>query len=274
MDDISFEDMDCFIATPIGPEKSEIRRQADGVIKSAIQPVLEEFGFNVHIPHELSSPGSITKQVIEHLLEDDLVIVNLTNLNPNVMYELAVRHAKRKPVIALAEENTSLPFDIYDERTVFYTNDMAGVEEIKPKLQDTIVKAIKDEKPDNPIYNAVESSIMQEVAAKSENDVEKYILNKLNKIENNLTQNAADKYDDPPKITATCIIEDNNISLNNIKNQLKKTKLKGIARIKQDREGIKIKFPAEQQFINTIDEVLSNLNIKYKLYRNATFSRT
>lgn len=144
----------CFIITPIGIETSETRDKAEGVIE-AIKPVLENLGFEIEIPHQMPKPGSITQQILNSILYDDLVIANLTELNPNVMYELAVRHASGKPVVTIAEIDTKLPFDITTERSIFYSNDMRGV----PKLQEALRKTINaiefdNYEADNPIYRA------------------------------------------------------------------------------------------------------------------------
>lgn len=116
------KDKTCFIITPIGDDQSDIRRAADGVIDAVIIPSLMEIGFkedNIIAAHRMANPGSINKQVITSVLDCDLAIANLTNLNPNVMYELAIRHAVRKPVIQICQKGTRLPFDITEERTIF-----------------------------------------------------------------------------------------------------------------------------------------------------------
>jgi len=176
----------CFVITPIGAPESATRRAAQGLLDAAIKPVLNEQGYDVFVAHEISSPGSITKQVIQHLLEDDLVVANLTGLNPNVMYELAVRHAKRLPVVSLAEEGTDLPFDIADERTIFYRNDMTGVEALKPSLEATVKSAAKEKQSDNPIYRAARSMIIRESAETK--DADRYIMERLDSIDTVLSR--------------------------------------------------------------------------------------
>lgn len=104
----------CFVVSPIGGDGTETRRSIDGLMDAAIEPALVESGFEVSVAHRMVSPGSITNQVIELLLTADLVVANLTGLNPNVMYELAVRHAARKPVVTIAEIGTPIPFDLQE----------------------------------------------------------------------------------------------------------------------------------------------------------------
>ncbi|TCT42625.1 hypothetical protein EDB29_102463 [Vibrio crassostreae] len=175
----------CFIVTPIGADNSDTRRHADGIIDAVIEPVCKALGLEVVVAHRIDTPGSITTQVIEHVLNDELVIANLSELNPNVMYELGLRHCARKPVISLAVDGTRLPFDISDERTIFYKNDMAGVVVLKDRLQTLAVEALNDEEPDNPVYRAITHNVMKEIAVNENVDGQlgKYLLGKMDKLE-------------------------------------------------------------------------------------------
>lgn len=183
----------CFIITPIGNDGSETRKRAEGVISAVIEPVLNDNNYEIIISHRISDSGSITNQIIGHILNDSLVIANLTGLNPNVMYELAVRHAKRKPVICIIEKNTQLPFDLAGDRTIFYDDNMASVTLTKKALDEAIKSIKDDEKLDNPIYRAIQNEIaliqnenISQMAKKIdgvEGNTLKIILDKLNLME-------------------------------------------------------------------------------------------
>lgn len=180
----------CFIVTPIGGEHSDIRRAADGLIDSVLEPICNELDLEMFVAHRIDTPGSITTQVLEHVLNDDLVIANLTTLNPNVMYELAVRHSANLPVICLAQNGTVLPFDISDERTIFYENDMAGVNRLKPLLSKMVSDALTETNYDNPVYRAAKHKVMKDIHPQE--DFHSYILDRLDRFESMLTSKRQD----------------------------------------------------------------------------------
>lgn len=178
----------CFIITPIGDENSEIRRHIEGIIDAVIKPALEEW-YEIEVAHRISTPGSITKQIIEAIYNSKLVIANLTNCNPNVMYELALRHGIGKPVIMIAEDGTRLPSDVMMQRTIFYRNDAMGVLKLRGDLRDTASK-IDFEKPSGLVFEALgeishDAAMLKNVAEKDSDSQEplEYIMQRLDRIE-------------------------------------------------------------------------------------------
>jgi hypothetical protein len=125
----------CFVISPIGSADSDIRKYADKVLRFVIKHSLEPIGYHVTRADEISEPGTINLQVIKRIIESDLVVTDLTGTNPNVMYELAIRHAVRKPSILIARIGEKLPFDIVSERTVLFDiNDIESVEGTRKEI--------------------------------------------------------------------------------------------------------------------------------------------
>ena len=170
----------CFVVARIGGKESKERRKIDGLLASVLRPVLEPMGFEIEAAHEIDDSGSITTQVVQRLLESELVVADLSGLNPNVMYELAVRHCKRLPVVTLAEESTSLPFDIVSERTLFYEPDHLGVAELKKQLPAAVNQALSTNQPDNPVYRGIAASVLSSVSGE---ESQALILTRLSGIE-------------------------------------------------------------------------------------------
>lgn len=165
----------CFVVTPIGAPGSDIRRHIDGVIKSAIEPVFDykyndKNEYDVQAAHTYFDSTSITKQVYQKLYDSELVIVNLTGKNPNVMYELGIRFCFGKPTILIAEEGTELPFDINERRTIFYTNDAFGMYDLIESLK-KIKNSIKLDDIDSPVHDAIkQKQLFTEIEQKSGDD--------------------------------------------------------------------------------------------------------
>jgi hypothetical protein len=97
----------CFFVTPIGSANSPERKRADEIKKYILNEVLSA-KFKVLRADELAQPGSISHQVIKWLYEADLVVADLTGQNPNVVYELAIRHAFNKVSIHLIDPRETL----------------------------------------------------------------------------------------------------------------------------------------------------------------------
>lgn len=108
----------CFYISPIGLDDSEERLHADLFMGALVEPALQEFGLKLVRADQIGQPGLISKQVIEYIVRAPLVVADLSFHNPNVFYELALRHAVRKPIVQLIREKDKLPFDVREFRTV------------------------------------------------------------------------------------------------------------------------------------------------------------
>lgn len=179
----------CFVITPIGDNNSEIRRHIDGIIDQAIVPALGE-KYEIVVAHRKYEIGSINDRVIRNVFEADLVIANLTNTNPNVMFELAIRYSFGKPAIVIAEEGTKLPFDVVDENTIFYINDPAGANELEQKIIEFEKTIASENKKYGPVYKVIKAiPLYDEVESGkdvSQDKVLQYVIDRLDSLEKNL----------------------------------------------------------------------------------------
>ena len=129
----------CFVIAPIGNPDSDTRKRSDQVLRHVIKPAVASCGYEAVRADEIEKPGMITSQVIQHIVTDPLVVADLTEYNPNVFYELAIRHALRKPFIHLIEEGEQIPFDIASTRTIYVNHrDLDSVASAKNEIMKQI----------------------------------------------------------------------------------------------------------------------------------------
>lgn len=123
----------CFYISPIGDEDSEERAHADLFLGSIVEPAIEEFGLRVIRADKIGKAGMITAQIIEYVLRSKLVIADLSYHNPNVFYELCLRHVCRLPTVQLIRKADRIPFDLDQFRTIQI--DTTSIFTMVPNLQ-------------------------------------------------------------------------------------------------------------------------------------------
>lgn len=131
----------CFVICPIGESGSDIRKRANKLRKSIIEPAMEGFGFEVVRGDDLhSEEGQINIEVIQAVRESELCIVDISVPNPNVYYELGLRHESGKPLILLmAKGSGKPPVDIAAHRYIEYDlSTKQGIYEAKYQLKDFV----------------------------------------------------------------------------------------------------------------------------------------
>lgn len=151
------DDNSCFIICPIGEEDSATRKRSDELLEFVIEPALKECGYIAYRADRLDHPGSITSQVIRHIIDSPLVIADLTEANPNVYYELAIRHVTRKPLVQMITKESKLPFDVNQMRTIHYDLSLHGARQTVQSLLNQIrnVESKKENEVDTPISIAL-----------------------------------------------------------------------------------------------------------------------
>jgi len=163
----------CFIITPIGDKGSEIRKRIDELIDELIAPALEKSAIKLTlcVPHRNYEPENITHEIISHLLHDKLVIANLSGLNPNVMYELGLRHATALPLVIIAENGTKLPFDTDKERTLFYDPELNDIDHERNELVKAIDAAFRREGKDNTVTRVAQLQAIKNSSLQNASDL-------------------------------------------------------------------------------------------------------
>jgi catechol 2,3-dioxygenase-like lactoylglutathione lyase family enzyme len=138
-----------FVACPIGAENSPERNRSDQLLEHILYPVIDDL---LGKPDEvivradtIGEPGRITSHIARELDIADVVIADLIGLNPNVMYEVGVRHTLNKPLVLMAIDGQLLPFDLHDYRTIFYKLDLKGIKPAQEQLKKQLEKILSKE---------------------------------------------------------------------------------------------------------------------------------
>ncbi len=107
----------------------------DSVLEDAIRPAVEACNLRAVRADEIYEPGSIPDQIHKGITDSLLCIADLTALNRNVVYEVALAHARGRPVILVTQDSPeSLPFDLRYFRILKYAPTRDGLHRLRETL--------------------------------------------------------------------------------------------------------------------------------------------
>jgi hypothetical protein len=113
------------------------------VLRFIVDRAAQELGLTAVRADQISDPGQITLQVIDHILGARAAVADVTDLNPNVFYELAIRHSAHLPVVIIAEKDCELPFDIAQMRTIFFqSTDLQSADQCRSDIVSHLKRAL------------------------------------------------------------------------------------------------------------------------------------
>jgi hypothetical protein len=268
----------CFVVMPFGEEGTEKRKEYSKVYNYIIKDTVEQLGYECIRGDEIPDSGMITIQIKHELQQSELVIADLTDKNPNVLYEVGFRHALNMPIVSLSQDVKGLPFDIAHYRTIPYNpRDLESVSECKKLLTQYIVSIKK-------ISNEQTLDITNENKPFLFTGNIEIGLENIYRIMSDLTPQFDSAIQNMNKVSQKCRVIhneeilgglankiDNLISSSEILVQMSQLGLVGIHKNRMDA--------IEQYFFNIIRDEITEIDIVgstifgLKGYRNATFEK-
>lgn len=154
----------CFVIMPFGRGKqAEASRNR---FEYMIRPAVEGLRVNGRrvlrcVRADLDAPtGFITANVVRRLLEAAVVIADITDHEPGVMWELGVRHAMRRGTVLIAERGVRVrtPFSLVDLVVVYYVDRVGSERSVIPQLRRALAEILKASPCDSPVLSAMAAS--------------------------------------------------------------------------------------------------------------------
>lgn len=154
-------DKKCFIIMPISTPKEKLPLYSNdinhfkNIQDNLFIPVLEELGFNAIIP-AATGAEVIHSRIIENLIKADLVLCDMSMLNPNVFFELGIRTSLGLPVCLVKDDRQhTIPFDtgIINYHTYNSELNVWKYNEIKESLKEHIRITFENNKSSNDLWD-------------------------------------------------------------------------------------------------------------------------
>lgn len=155
---------ECFVIMPISNVDGYEAGHFDRVYEYLIKPAIESAGYVAGRSDKANKTDYIVISIIQKIMNSDVVVCDMSSKNPNVLYELGIRHAFDKPVIITKDKKTDRIFDIDGLRYIEYDHSLR-IDNVKKEidlLKNTIINTMKEK--ENNVNSIVK--LAQTMAAK------------------------------------------------------------------------------------------------------------
>jgi response regulator RpfG family c-di-GMP phosphodiesterase len=135
----------CFVIMPFSATTSCNQDHWSEIFENTIKAAVDESGFNYECFRASCVIGNIIKDIIDHLNKSDVVIADMTDRNPNVFYELGVRHALKDATILITQNMNDIPFDLRHYAAIEYDwKTKKGRDNFKEEIKRVFLKIESD----------------------------------------------------------------------------------------------------------------------------------
>lgn len=154
----------CFVIMPFGKrlDEADVEVNFDDVYEHLIKPTVEAAGLKCIRCDEVDEAGNIHTRMFQLIWSAEVSIVDVSIPNPNVFYELGIRHALRKAVtIIIRNKNATLPFNIVNMNAIEY--DFAsgkGDDEAQARIRNSILTGLLEGRPDSHVSETLDLRII------------------------------------------------------------------------------------------------------------------
>jgi len=132
-----------FVLMPFTAELTDIYQT---VVKPTVEK--QEFCLVCKRADDIKSNRAIIQDIWKSICEARIIIADMSNLNPNVMYELGIAHTIGKETILLYQKTNQelrFPFDLSHIRRIEYENTMPGAKALERELSLTLSNVLSNQ---------------------------------------------------------------------------------------------------------------------------------
>ena len=135
-----------FVLMPFASEYQDI-------YQNVVKRMVEDAGLTCMRADDLYDPSWIMDDVRRCIRQAKFLIGDLSDRNPNVLYEVGMTHAIGQTILLLTQDLDDVPPKLRDVRCIQYTNDLGGAERLERKLSETLNALAHGGFHSRPIFN-------------------------------------------------------------------------------------------------------------------------